>query len=221
MDSRLNKALNFLVAVPLLAVCFFVTVAFLQGNAGFRVDKTQQGLLVSHLSLPINPVAPGDLIVAVDGLDYNSVLGFLLFPVEKQAPRTLTVLRDGKQFSFTVKTIPLTLSSFFYSTWPRILLIAFLLILASLARYRAPDSVQATLFFLMLCGFSISIAATLSSALMLLEPIHISTSLLILTVSNWISFALWVHFAARFPAERDILGQKKWPLFFIYLFFPF
>jgi hypothetical protein len=106
MSPRLNKAFNLLVAVPLLAVCFFVTAAFLQGNTGFRVDKTQQGLLVSHISLQLNPVIPGDLIVAIEGLDYNSVLGFLLFPAEKPDPHTLTVLRDGEQFTFTVKTIP-------------------------------------------------------------------------------------------------------------------
>jgi len=220
MSSRLNKALNLLVAVPLLAICFFVSAAFVQGNAGFRVDKTQQGLLVSHLSLSVNPVEKGDLIMAIDGIGYNRVLGFLLFPAERSQPRSFTVLREGSHFSFTVQTVPLTVSSFFYTVWPRLLLITFLLTLATLARYRAPDSLQATLFFMMLCGFSTSIAATLSSSLMLLQPVYISASLLMLTLANWISFAIWIHFAAIFPTERNILGDKKWPLYFIYLFFP-
>lgn len=220
MGSRVNKALNFLVAVPLLAVCFFASASFYQGDAGFRVDKTQRGLLVSHLSHPLNPVEKGDLIVAIDGVSYNRILGFLLFPTDRPEPQIITVLRGESQFSFTVKTLPITLSGFFKTAWPRLLLINFFLLLATLARYRAPDSVQATLFFLMLCGFSTSIAATLSSSLMLLQPVYISASLLLLTLSNWFSFAVWIHFAARFPAERDILGNRKWPLLFIYFFFP-
>ena len=220
MGSRVNKALNFLLAVPLLAVCFFVTAAFYQGDTGFRVDKTQRGLLVSYLSHPINPVEKGDLIVAIDGVSYNRILGFLLFPTDRSEPQTISVLRGEDQFSFTVKTVPITLSGFFKTAWPRLLLISFFLILATLARYRAPDSVQATLFFLMLCGFSTSIAATLSSSLMLLQPAYISASLLLLTLANWFSFAVWIHFAARFPADRDILGDRKWPLLFIYFLFP-
>ncbi len=220
MRSRLNKALNLLVVVPLLVVCFFVSAAFMQGNAGFRVDKTQQGLFVSHITLSVNPVEKGDMIVAINGIGYDRVLGFLLFPVKQLQPGRLTVLRNGSRFSFTAKTVPLTLGSFFFTVWPRLLLITFLLILATLARYRAPDSVQATLFFLMFCGFSTSIAATLASSLMLLQPAYISASLLILTLANWVSFALWTHFAAIFPAERNILGDKKWPLYIIYFFFP-
>jgi signal transduction histidine kinase len=220
MDSKLNKGLNFLVAVPLLAVCFFVTAAFYQGDAGFRVDKTQQGLLVSYISHSANPVEKGDLVVAIDGVSYNRILGFLLFPTDRTRPQELTILRGERQFSFTVKTVPITLSGFFNTAWPRLILIAFFLILATLARYRAPDSVQATLFFLMLCGFSTSIAATLSSSLMLLHPTYISASLLLLTISNWFSFAVWIHFAARFPSDRDIFGNRKWPLLFIYFLFP-
>jgi len=220
MVSRLNKTVNLLLLIPLLAICLFVSAAFLQGNAGFRVDKTQQGLLVSHISLSLNSVEKNDLIVAIDGVDYNRILGFLLFPAESPQPGSLTVLRDGSRLSFPVKTIPLTLSSFFSTVWPRLLLIAFLLTLATLARYRAPDSVQATLFFMMLCGFSTSIAATLSSSLMLLQPMYISASLLILTCANWVSFAIWIHFAAIFPVERNVLGDKKWPLYCVYLFFP-
>ena len=221
MTSRLNNALIFLVVIPLSIVCLFTFAAFYQGNAGFSVDKTQHGLLISHLSHQINPVENGDLIVAIDGVGYNRVLGFLLFPTKKPQPQSITLLRGENEFSFLVTTVPLTLSSFFNTTWPRLLLISFFLILASLARYRAPDSVQATLFFLMLCGFSTSIAATLASSLALLQPTSISASLLILTLSNWFSFAAWIHFAARFPADRDIIGDKTWPIPFIYFFFPF
>lgn len=203
-----------------MAVSFFVIAAFLQGNTGFRVDKTQQGLLISHISLPINPVKKGDLIIAVDGVQYNQVLGFLLFPVDRPAPKTITVLRGTERFTFLIGTPPFTLTQLLITAWPKLLLICFFLILSTLPRYRAPDSIQARLFFLMLCGFSTSIAATLPSSLMLLHPAYISSSLLLLTLSNWFSFSAWLHFAARFPANCDILGQKKWPLFLNYLFFP-
>ncbi len=220
MGSKPHKTLSILLFIPIGVVCFFVIAAFLQGNTGFRVDKTQQGLLISHIASPLNPVKKGDLIVAVDGVKYNRVLGFLLLPADRPAPRTITILHGNERFTFSVKTTPFTLTQLLSTTWPKLLLITFFLTLAALPRYRAPDSVQARLFFLMLCGFSSSIAATLASSLMLLHPAYISSSLLLLTLSNWFSFSAWLHFAARFPASCDILGQTKWPLFLIYLFFP-
>ena len=221
MHSTPHKVLNLLVAVPIVAVCFFVSAAFYQGDAGFRVDKTQRGLLISDISQATNPVQKGDLIIAIDGVEYERILGFLLFPTEKSQPGVVKIMRGSEQLSFQVQTAPFTLSGFFNTAWPRLLLITFFLTLGSLARYRAPSSAQSTLFFLMLCGFSTSIAATLASSLMLLKPVHISASLLLLTLSNWFSFAAWIHFAARFPASSDLLGDRKWPLLLIYLFIPF
>ncbi len=220
MVSTPNRIINFLVVVPVAAVFFFISAAFFQGDPGFRVDKTQQGLLVSHISKPGIPIQKDDLIVSIDGLPYNQVLGFLFFPSERPSPGTLTIQREHQLHTLKVTTVPFTLTRFFLTAWPKLLLIAFFLILATLPRFRAPHSLQSTLFFLMLCGFSTSIAATLSSSLMLLHPFYISSSLVLLTLSNWFSFAVWVHFAAVFPSNCNILNSKKWPLFVIYFFFP-
>ena len=221
MDPRPGKILNTLVALPLFLFLLFTSGAFHQGNPGFRIDKTQRGLLISHIFSPVNPVEENDLIVAIDGINYNQMLGSLLISgAVRSQHKTVTVLRGEKRYSFPLKTIPLTLKSFFRITWPKLLLVSFFLSLATLARNRAPDSIQVNLFFIMLCGFSTSLTATLASSFALLTPGYISASFLTLTLSNWVSFAVWIHFAARFPADRDILGDRKWPLFLIYLLPP-
>ncbi len=89
-----------------------------------------------------------------------------------------------------------------------------------MARFRAPQSVQARLFFLMMCGLSTSVAATLPSCVTVLYPPVISLSFLLLTVSNWFVFGVFLHFACRFPADRDLLAHRKWPPFMIYLLPP-
>ncbi len=215
--NKPNRALILIVFIPLLAVLFFIAAAFNQGSSGFKMDKTQNGLLVSKVVSPFNPIQKGDLIVALSGVSYNRTLGYLFFPSGKTDEPTITLERNTTLFSLKIRTVPLTLTLLTQTVWPRVLLISFFLIFALLARFRAPHSVQVDLFFLMLCSLSTSIAATLASSLGLLQPEVVSASFLLLTASNWLSFGAWLHFACRFPASCDLFKRKKWPIFTIYL----
>jgi len=207
-------------AVPLITLLFFIGTAFVQGNIGFQVDKTQHGLLISRVVASINPVRKGDRIVAFQGVAYPQALGYLVSPTVREEKLTVTVKRNGAPFRLAVRTVPLTLIETLKLAGPRFALISFFLLLATVARFRAPESVQARLFFLMLCGLSTSVAATLPSCVPVLYPPVISLSFLLLMVSNWFSFGAFLHFACRFPADRDLLKDRKWPLLLIYLLPP-
>ncbi len=53
-----------------------------------------------------------------------------------------------------------------------------------------------------------------------MDPLIISTSFLLLTTSNWFSFSALLHFACRFPPDRDILKERKSLIGYIYLVPP-
>ncbi len=206
--------------VPILALVFFLVSAFVQGDAGFQVDKTQHGLLISRVVAPVNPVQVGDLIIEISGVPYERILGYLFLPETSRQALDLTLMRDGRTLRLQVQTTPMTLKRILGRAGLRLLLVSFFLFLATVARFRAPDSVQVRLFFLMLCGLSTSVAATLPSCLTVLSPLVISISFLLLMVSNWFSFGAFLHFAFRFPHDRDLLAGRRWPYLFIYVFPP-
>ncbi len=212
--------LAFVLAVPIAAVFFFLGAAFLQGDVGFQVDKTQYGLFVSRITDPVCHLKPGDLIVAIRGIPYQRALGSLFVPARPGNELQVVVKRDGRTLAVQLQPVPMTLGRVIGRAGPRLVLISFFLLLATVARARAPDSVQVRLFFLMLCGLSTSVAATLASCIPVLSPLIISLSFLLLMVSNWLSFGAFLHFACRFPADRDLLRHRKWPLAFIYLLPP-
>jgi len=60
------------------------------------------------------------------------------------------------------------------------------------------------------------VAATTQSNAGLLQPRVVSFSFLTLTIANWFSFGAFAHFVARFPAQRDLLRRRRWPLFLFY-----
>ncbi|MBU1234836.1 MAG: hypothetical protein KKC77_18240, partial [Proteobacteria bacterium] len=210
-------------ALPLFFTLFFALSAFLYGNPGFKVDKTQHGLRISQVTnSQLNPVHTDDLIIAVNTIPYPKVLGQLVLQTRTppDTKNTITLMRKGQQITLPLKTIPFTLSSFLLLVWPHFLLIALFLALASIALIHAPPGHTTRLFFLMLCGFSSAIASTLVSHTGIMNPMLISMSFFCLALSNWFAFGAWIHFAWRFPSERDLLKKRSWPAAFFYLLPP-
>ncbi len=203
--------------ISIVAVILFVKSAFLQENVGFKVDKTQKGLLISKIANPINSVQLNDIIIAVNGLSYHELLGFFINRVPVKNPGTITVFRDGQNVKINLKTVPYTAFSLFSMIWPRLVLMIVFLTLGSIVIFKAPPSPVVTLFFLMLCCLSTSLAATIPSSIVFLSPLTYSASFLLLAVFNWISFGLWLHFALRFPEARDLIQHKWWIPVCIYL----
>ncbi len=218
--SKKIRPLTIGLAVPLVALSFFIGIAFVQGDIGFQVDKTQHGLLVTRIVTPVNPVHKGDYIVALQAIAYPQALGYLFSPAPREKELSITIERNGTAFKIRLHSVPLTLTRLTVLAGPRFALITFFLLLASVARFRAPESIPARLFFLMVCGLSTSVVATLPSCITVLYPPVLSLSFLLLTVSNWFGFGTLLHFAFRFPPGHDLLVKKKWPLFLIYLLPP-
>lgn len=198
-----------IIAIPLITLLFFLLAAFSQGNPGFKVDKTQHGLLASKITSGQNQVQEGDLIINLSEVPYSKVLCSLFIPHLHRETREITLLRDGKTQTIKITSEPLSIAKLLWLVWPGLLLISFFLALALIVRKKSPNSVQSRLFFLMLCGLSTSISATTASSLGLLSPHIISFSFLLLTLSNWISFGAWLHFSLRFPATCDLLQNRN------------
>ena len=203
-DKR--RLLLIVLLVPLALTSYLSGAAFRFGSPGFRVDKTQHGLLISRILQDENPVRTGDQIVAINGLHYNQVLGCLLTATAGQRPAvpSLVIDRGGEHHLLRPKVRPLTPTLFLAIGWPHLLLITLFLILGTIALLRAGPQQPAGIFFLMLCGFSCTIASTLPSHFGLLDPATISLSFIAITLSNWLAFGGLAHFTCRFPIQRDL-----------------
>lgn len=216
-----RKILLSAITIPLVFTLYFSTAAFLQGSPGFKVDKTQNGLWISQVAdSQLNAVQTGDLIIAVNSIPYSKVLGHLVLQDDPSPTNTITVLRNGQQLTLALKTIPFSISSFILLVWPHFLLITVFLTLASIAAIYAPPSPTTHLFFLMLCGFSSALASTLVSQTGLMDPTLISMSFFCIALSNWFAFGAWIHFAWRFPAERDLLQNHSGRALLFYIVPP-
>ena len=209
--------LSSLTAVPIVIVAVFIHAAFIHGNPGFRLDKTQAGLLISGIFLPVNDVKVGDIIVAAQGLSHHEIMGSCLGLFKKKDSRGMIVLRGDEQILLEYKTTPFTVLSLFELIWPTILLIGIFLILGAIALHRAPPGKSPLLFFLMLTSLSVSLCATIPSAIGLLSLKIFSAAFILQAVSNWISFGLWAHFALCFPENRDLIRHRWWIPAGIYL----
>ncbi len=204
-------------AVPILACIWFITASFIIGNTGFKTTKTQNGLLISKITKPVNSVNLKDKIISIHGLSYSEFLGFAVLRPGIRKKGTITVLRDSNKKYLLIKTKPFTFLTMLERIWPQLMLIVVFLTLGSIALYRAPPTPLVTLFFLMLCSLSGSLAMTIPSSLALLSPLVFSSAFLAHAAFNWISFGLWLHFALRFPYSRDMLQHKWWIPLCIYL----
>ncbi len=204
--------------VPLSVLAFFSWLALVSGSPGFRVDKTQDGLLVSQVTGALNPVRPGDVIVAVDDIPYHRMLSALLAgPRGLRQPSVITVSRNGEQIRLPLRLAPVPLTRYLAVAWPHLLLVAVFLLLAGTVLLRAPPGQPAHLFVLVLYGFSTLIIGTLASHFGLLQPVAVSLSFFVIMVSHWIGFGAWAHFVCRFPVERDLLRTRTWPIPLFYL----
>jgi len=218
-----KKHLALLAVVPLLATCIFSLAAFRYGSPGFRVDKTQHGLYISKVLIDQNPVQPGDLIVAVNGMPYTKVLGLFLLnaPSGQGSTTSVTLLRDRRTFNFTPAFTSITWAVYLAVAWPHLLLIFLFLFLGAIALFRADPGQPAALFYFMLCWFATTVATTLPSHFGLLQPKIISLSFLGITISNWLAFGALAHFICRFPRERDLCRSRPWLASILYLVPPF
>ncbi len=215
-----NRLLNFTPLIPAAAVMLFLGAAFLQGDPGFRLDKTRQGLLVSKVFFSNSPLQEGDRIVSIQGVPYQYALGYLFNPAAREDTLAIIAQRGEKRFASVVHTVPLTIRRIVELAGIRLLVIFSLITLAVTVRFRAPDNVQTRLFFLMLCGLATSMAATIASCMAILNPLIISISFILLTTSNWFSFSALLHFACRFPPNRDKLSNCNRLVALIYLLPP-
>ncbi|MCK5099492.1 MAG: hypothetical protein KAR45_15400, partial [Desulfobacteraceae bacterium] len=209
--------LSIFFTIPVLSSICFISAASFFGNTGFKVDKTQNGLLISKIIESVNPVAINDIIISIHGLSHSEFLGFAFGRPLAERPGSMTVLRGSAKKDFFIETIPFTIFSISVRIWPQLLLIIVFLTLGSIALLRAPPCPQVTLFFLMLCSLSTSLSMTIPSSLALLSPIVFSSAFLIHAVFNWIAFGLWLHFALRFPETRDMINHRWWIPLCIYL----
>ncbi|MCP3874354.1 MAG: hypothetical protein GY699_14520 [Desulfobacteraceae bacterium] len=211
---------------PILMAVFLAHAVFLQGNTGLKMAKTQNGFLISGTTREINQVQKNDIIISLHGLSYHEFLGFVTtwpfaknnFTVKERTDTsgTMTILRGLNKIELPINTIAFSPAALFKILWPQILLMAVFLSLGTTGLLRAPPSPQATLFFLMLCSLSTSLAMTIPSSTGLLSPFPHSIAFTIHAVANWISFGLWLHFALRFPASRDFIKHRPWIPFVIY-----
>lgn len=216
-----RKILPSILSIPILITLIFFTSVFLNGNHGFNVDKSKNGLWVSEITeSQLNSVQTGDLIVAINSIPYSKILGQLVLQEKPSSTKTITVLRNDQHLTFPLTTVPYTLPSFLLIVWQHFLLIVLFLILAIIAITYATPSPRRRLFFLMICGFSSTIAATLVSHAGTMDPTLISMSFFCLAISNWFAFGAWIHFTWRFPAERDLLRNHPGAAAVFYLLPP-
>ncbi len=216
-----RKTLLSIVTIPLFLTLFFSVSIFLYGTPGFKVDKTQSGLWVSHITgKQHTSVQLGDLIVAINTIPYPKVLGQLVLQEDSSSKKSITLQRNEETVTLPLQTKAFCLSSFLLLVWPHFLLITVFLTLAIIAASYAPPSLNTRLFFLMLCGFSSSLASTLVSHAGIMDPMLISMSFFCIALSNWFAFGAWIHFAWRFPVERDLLINHPQAAVLFYLLPP-
>ncbi|MCK5096644.1 MAG: hypothetical protein KAR45_00995, partial [Desulfobacteraceae bacterium] len=209
--------LSLFFTIPVLSSILFIIAAFFFGNTGFKIDKTQKGLLISKITEPVNLVELNDMIISIHGLSHSEFLGYAFIKPFAAKSGSMTILRDSTKKDLLIETIPFTIFSMSARIWPQLILIIVFLTLGLIALSRAPPSPQVILFFLMLCSLSTSLSMTIPSSLALLSPGVYSSAFLIHAVFNWISFGLWLHFALRFPETRDMVLQRWWIPLCIYL----
>ncbi len=211
-----------MVTVP-LAVLFAMSAAYFScGTPDFSYEQTQSGLLVTSVGQSKGDIRPGDRIVAINGLAYDSVLSALCrgiwTPVKVDR---LTVVRSGKRIDVSPVHINGTPFSYLAASWPYLLIVVAFLLPGMVVCRRDTTRHPGRLLFLMLCSFATMVAALLPDQLGILQPSVISASFVLTTASSWVAFGSWTHFVCRFPAERDLFAaRKRWPIGLFYLLPP-
>jgi len=218
---RKNLALM-VVFIPISMILIFSFSVLYCGTPEFRVDKTQFGLKIGQIHRPINPVQTDDVIVSINGLDYNHILSYLIspkfFPQEKAS---ILIKRKGKQIEFEPKLNPVSPFRFLSVAWPHLLLMMILILLGTLSYLRVTSEQPVFLFLITVSFFATIFSATFPSYFGILEPHIISLSFFTLAICNWVAFGSCLHFVFSFPTERNIIKNKRWLIAAFYLTAPF
>ena len=106
-------ALSSLAAIPIIIIAVFMYAAFLQGNPGIKLDKTQSGLLISGIYHHQNDVRKGDLIIGIHGLSYQEMMGYALGLYTKKPDAGLVILRENQTLYLPFNTRPFTILELF------------------------------------------------------------------------------------------------------------
>ena len=207
-------------ALPVILAAIFALAILHHGSPGFQVDKTPKGLKVGRITQRINPIHPGDLIVGINGLDYNGVLSAFPGPDTDSRPPELTRLRAKRTLTFPAQTTGVSPFEFLADAWPHLLLMCLLLGLGIIAFVRSGSSRPALLFLLVAAMFAGTFSAALPSHFGLLDPETISLSFYALCICNWTAFGAYLHFAFTFPEQRDLTRNRKWMVAVFYLAAP-
>jgi signal transduction histidine kinase len=209
-------------AAPLLVLAAAVAVTlflFAKGGTGFAIEKTQHYLLVVNTGSGESPLQTGDRITHIGGLPYPAVLGCLLTGAKPVAhPHQITLQRDDQSMTLTVPFISLAPIPLVAATGPYLLFILLSLIMCVSVLRWTPSGQPAGLFVLTLCSFALLFVSQLPLQVGILEPAVISAAALTTTMTNWLGFSAWLHFALRFPAERQLwVGRPGLIVALVYL----
>jgi sigma-B regulation protein RsbU (phosphoserine phosphatase) len=160
---------------------------------------------------PARVLRAGDRILAINGVSLTVEPNGLTFSdrVPPGTPFTMTVLREGKELTFALQTIPRRPAPF---PWGRLIpplfwftgLFVFLL---------KPEDRQARLLALMLGSFSGLLAGNLRLSSL---PDWLGLLIGAARISGFISLPLLLHLFLVFPAENSLL--KRWPRLMIWVY---
>ncbi len=210
LENHVQKWLCLLLAVvPIIVAVTLSTFIFSRGTAGFQIEKTQNCFVVSRVNRDLNPVRTGDRITHVGGLAYHEILGSLLTGKTTPDPsEQMTLQRDGRTITLQIRFAPLKPLTFIKSTGPYFLFILLSLALCISALHWAPAGQPVTLFILTLSSFALLFVCQFPIQFGILYPRLQSAATLTTTMANWIGFSAWLHFALRFPVERQMWQDK-------------
>jgi signal transduction histidine kinase len=220
--KKLKKILPVIIIfIPLFMVFLFSFSIFFYGTPEFRVDKTQNGLKIGKIHHPLNPIQTGELIVRINGLDYHKILSLFVSPDHsKKKQEKIRIKKGDTYFEFKPELRPISPFRFLLAAWPHLLLISILILLGVIS-YLHTTGEQPTFLFLMATSFFATLfSATLPSYFGILDPYTISLSFFVLTLFNWVAFGACLHFVFSFPADRNIIKNKKWMTAVFYLSAP-
>ncbi|RJQ69349.1 MAG: hypothetical protein C4519_21835 [Desulfobacteraceae bacterium] len=210
--SRFRKwflpAVSFLPLAAAIAISVFL---FSRGTAGFQIEKTQHYLLVSRTAATVNPVQEADRITHIGGMAYPDVLGAL---VTRKAvagpPNRVTIVRKDQVIYLDVQYTPLRALQFLSAIGPYLVFMLLSLVMCLSVLRWTPSGQPAGLFVLILSSFALLFVSQFPLQFGILDPGVLSATTLTTTAANWIGFSAWLHFALRFPPERQVWTNKPW-----------
>ena len=207
--------------LPLFCLAIIAIFILDRGTPGFRIENGPDCFVISRVDTKANPVREGDRIIAIGGLKYPQVLGYLFLKDSLDHPgKYVTIVRNGRKVKLTLRYVPLGISEFVKAAGMHIAIISILLFLAILAVTRAAPGQPARLFATTLTFFSLIVACEFPLHFGILDPSIQSLTFALLVTANWLAFSSWTHFVCQFPVERRLLNGKPLAVAAIYLLPP-